>query len=147
MNEPSNPTGTFDAPLLDGVTAGTLRLQRCASCGHIPNYPRIACPRCFQPLEWFNASGTGTIQTHSILQRTHSHHYNEHLPIVLTRIKLQEGAEMISTLIGANRLDVKIGARAHFAGAHGWSTLPQFSLNSDVELLIRDHRAKHRHSR
>jgi uncharacterized OB-fold protein len=117
-----------NAPFSKGVPAGKLLLQRCGSCSYVPNYPRIACPNCFGPLGWFEASGTGTIRTYSVLQRTHSDEYAEHLPIVLVRVKLEEGGEMISTLVGADRLDAEIGATVQFAGSDGWSTLPQFRL-------------------
>ena len=114
------------------MPAGKLLRQRCASCGCVPSYPRVACPSCFEPLEWFEASGGGTIRTYSVLQRTHSDKYAEHLPIVLVRVELEEGGEMISTVVGADRLDAEIGAPVQFAGSEGWSTLPQFRLASNA---------------
>lgn len=114
---------THNAPF-----TGKLVRQRCASCGCIPSYPRIACPSCFEPLQWFEASGAATIRTYSVLQRTHSQKYEEHLPIVLVRVELEDGGELISTLVGDDRLEAEIGAAVQLAGAEGWSTLPQFRL-------------------
>ena len=128
MSAATDNTRAHNAPLLDGVSDDKLLLQRCRACAHIPNYPRIACPACFEPLEWFEAAGEGTIRTYSILRRTHSEQYTDHLPIVLARIKLAEGAEMISTLVGADRLEAEIAAPVTFAGSQGWSNLPQFRL-------------------
>jgi uncharacterized OB-fold protein len=116
------------SPLSEGVAEGRLLRQRCASCGCVPSYPRIACPNCFEPLEWIEASGAGTIRTFSVLQRTHSHKYEQNLPIVLVRVALAEGGELISTLVGEDRLDAEIGAAVRFAVSEGWSTLPQFRL-------------------
>jgi uncharacterized OB-fold protein len=128
----STETAAHSAPFSKGVPAGRLLLQRCSRCGCVPNYPRIACPSCFETLEWFEATGGGTISTYSILQRTHSDRYAEHLPIVLVRVELEEGGELISTLVGADRLDAEIGAAVQFAGSEGWSTLPQFRLARDM---------------
>jgi uncharacterized OB-fold protein len=117
-----------NAPFSGGVPAGKLLRQRCESCGCVPSYPRVACPRCFEPLLWFEASGRGTIRTFSVLQRTHSQKYEEHLPIVLVRVELEDGGELISTLVGDDRLEAGIGAAVQFAGSDGWSLLPQFRL-------------------
>lgn len=83
---------------------------------------------CFAEPEWFEATGTGKVRTFSILRRTHSKQYVPHLPIVLALIALDEGSEMISTIVGSERLDTEIGATVEFAGDGGWSTLPQFRL-------------------
>lgn len=124
----STELAVHSAALSEGVRAGKLFRQRCGSCGCIPSYPRVACPACFEPLEWFAASGGGTIRTFSILQRTHSQKYEEHLPIVLLRVELEDGSEMISTLVGEDRLEAEIGAAVRFVGSGGWSALPQFRL-------------------
>ena len=47
---------------------------------------------------------------------------------MLALIALDEGSEMISTIVGSERLDTEIGATVEFAGDGGWSTLPQFRL-------------------
>ena len=128
MSASTDTPTAHNAPLADGVTDGKLHLQRCVACGCVPNFPRIACPRCFEPLDWFEASGIGSIRTYSLLQRTHAPRYADHLPIVLARVGLEDGGEMISTLVGDDRLEVEIGARVTFAGREGWSALPQFRL-------------------
>jgi uncharacterized OB-fold protein len=124
----STELAVHSAPFAQGAPAGKLLRQSCAACGCVPSYPRVACPSCFEPLEWFEASGGGTIRTYSVLQRTHSDKYVEHLPIVLVRVELDEGGELISTLVGPGRLGAEIGAAVQFAGSEGWSTLPQFRL-------------------
>jgi uncharacterized OB-fold protein len=129
LNASADTPPLHNGPFLDAVSEHTLRLQRCTACGCVPSYPRIACPRCFEPLGWFEPSGAGRIVSFSVLQRTHAEKYARHLPIVLVRVELEEDGEMISTLIGDDRLDVQIGASVVYAGSCGWSTLPQFTLD------------------
>jgi len=117
---------SFDAPLREGAARGALMLQRCSACGFVPNFPRIACPACLGELDWFEASGRGRVETFTVVHRPHHHDYDGHVPIVLALIALEEGAELISTVVGADRLETGIGAAVRVT--HGWSTLPQFEL-------------------
>jgi uncharacterized OB-fold protein len=119
----------FDEQLREGALAGRLMLQRCSLCGFVPNFPRIGCPACLAELEWFEACGRGTVETFTVVRRTHHATYEPHLPIVLALIVLEEGAETISTIVGDDRLEVEIGAAVETT--RGWSTLPQFQLAAE----------------
>jgi uncharacterized OB-fold protein len=107
---------------------GALRLQRCAACGHVPSFPRVACPSCFGQLEAFSATGRGRVRTYAVIRRTHHERYSAHRPIVLALIELEEGVQVISTVVGENRLDTSIDARVAVARDGRWSPLAQFSL-------------------
>jgi uncharacterized OB-fold protein len=102
----------------------TLLLDRCAACGHVCNFPRVACPRCLGELEPFEALGLGTVASYSIVHRW-TERFREHLPIVLVVVELAEGVEIVSSLVGANALEVAIGDAVRVTD-RGWSTLPQF---------------------
>jgi hypothetical protein len=121
----------FDDQLREGALAGRLMLQRCTACGFVPNFPRIACPACLAELEWFEACGRGSVETFTIVRRTHHAAYEPRLPIVLALIALEEGAETISTIVGDDRLEVEIGAAVRVV--RGWSVLPQFELTAMEE--------------
>ena len=116
----------FDGPLRECAAEGRLLLQRCRACGFVPNFPRIACPACLQELDWFEALGRGSVETFTVIRRPQHHDYDVHVPIVMALIALEEGAEMISTIVGDDRLETAIGAAVRVT--HGWSTLPQFEL-------------------
>jgi uncharacterized OB-fold protein len=108
---------------------GVLSLQFCPACDRWTWFPRVACPACFSgALEWRDASGEGRLLSVAVVQRTHHTDYEEHVPIVLVLILLDEGCEMVSTIVGENRLEAKIGARVRVASEGRWSTLPQFEL-------------------
>jgi uncharacterized OB-fold protein len=108
----------------------SLRLQRCPACGHVPSFPRVACPSCFGPLEALSASGRGRIRTYAVIRRPHHERFVKHLPIVMALIELAEGVELISTIVGENRLDTAIGAPVVVARHGRWSPLVQFSLEA-----------------
>lgn len=122
------PVPDHAARFQEGWAEGRLLLQRCVSCAHIPGLPRIACPRCFGPLAWFEAPGTGRIVSCAILRRTHNEQFERHLPIVLALVRLDAGAELISTLVGPDRLEAAIGRPVDVAREDRWSTLVQFRL-------------------
>jgi uncharacterized OB-fold protein len=106
-------------------------LQRCRSCGHRPSFPRVACPRCLGELEWIEASGGGRVRTFTVIRRPHHARFAAHVPIVMALIDVDEGAQVISTIVGEDRLDTSIGARVAVADGGVWSTLPQFRLVGD----------------
>ena len=105
-----------------------LILQRCPDCGHVPSFPRVACPSCFGPLEALRASGRGRVRTYAVIRRPHHERFAAHLPIVMALIVLEDGVELISTIVGENRLDTVIDARVAVARHGRWSPLVQFSL-------------------
>jgi uncharacterized OB-fold protein len=106
---------------------GALSLQFCRACELWNWFPRVACPSCFRDaLEWRDASGEGRLVSVAVVRRTHHAVYEPHLPIVLVLIELDEGCEMVSTIVGDDRLEAKIGDRVRVASDGRWSELPQF---------------------
>jgi uncharacterized OB-fold protein len=106
-------------------------IQRCGACGSTPGFPRIACPSCFGELEWLAATGSGAILSFTVIRRPHHERFQEQLPIVMATIELDEGVQLISTIVGHNRLEAYIGARVTVASEGRWSPLPQFRLEED----------------
>lgn len=97
---------------LDGWRAGRLMLQRCRACGHVFHYPRPACPACFAAdLEWFEAKGSGTIVSFSLITRPNDPAFNGETPIVLCEITLAEKATMLARVLTADPSAVAAGAR------------------------------------
>jgi hypothetical protein len=121
------------AQLAEGAQAGELRLQRCRACGAVPEFPRIACPRCLAELEWTTASGHGHIVSFTVVRRAHRARFEPELPIVLVVVELAEGVQVVSSLVGDERLEARSGAGV--VVTRGWSELPQFRLTLDEERL------------
>jgi uncharacterized OB-fold protein len=105
-----------------------LRLQRCNRCGAYPEFPRIACPRCLGDLEWVEASGRGRVFTFGVVRRPHHERFEPELPIVLAVIELDEGALVISNVVGEDRLETAIGSAVELADEGRFAPLPQFRL-------------------
>ncbi|MEZ5101465.1 MAG: OB-fold domain-containing protein [Thermoleophilia bacterium] len=101
-----------------------LQLDRCPACGHVCNFPRVACPVCLGELDRVDAAGRGRVATFSVVHRW-TERFQPHLPIVLAVIELEEGVEIVSSLVGDDRLDVAIGDEVEVA-PDGWAELPQF---------------------
>ncbi len=104
----------------------TLTLQRCGECDYVAGFWRIGCPRCLGELQDVDAAGAGEVTTFSIVHRWVTR-FEEQYPIVLAIILLEEGVEVVSSIVGDNRLDVEVGSRVVLA-EEGWSTKPQFAL-------------------
>jgi uncharacterized OB-fold protein len=105
-----------------------LRLQRCQACGTFPEFPRIACPRCLGELEWVEVSGHGRVFTFGVVRRPHHVRFEPELPIVLAVIELDEGALVISNVVGDDRLETAIGSPVELAAEGTFAPLPQFRL-------------------
>jgi uncharacterized OB-fold protein len=119
------------AALLEGVRQGIFKIQRCRACCHVPSFPRIACPSCFNELDWVDAAGRARVHSFTVIHRPHQELFARHVPIVMALIELEEGAKMISTIVGDDRLDTAIGSALVFAPDESWSALPQFQLVHD----------------
>jgi uncharacterized OB-fold protein len=122
-----NPTH-YESFLARAAQGAGYPLQRCTTCGWIANFPRVCCGRCLADVEWFTGSGLGTIASRAIIRRTHDARYEQHVPIVMAHIELAEGPEVISTIVGPDRLTARVGMPVTRATAGAWSVLPQFQL-------------------
>jgi uncharacterized OB-fold protein len=113
--------------LADAVEQGELPLQQCGSCEAWAWFPRVACPSCFaNALEWRKASGVGKITAVATVHRTHHEDYEPYVPIVLALVELEEGPQMVASLVGDDRLAAAIGDRVSVARSERWAVLPQF---------------------
>jgi uncharacterized OB-fold protein len=123
MDRPLPIPDRDSAPFWDGVSAGELRLQRCADCGTWRWPARAICNRChsFQA-EWRAVSGLGTvtswIRTHQPFMRA----FADDVPYTVVQVRLdeQDDIQMIGRLADP-ALEPVIGlrVRAGFAPADG----------------------------
>ena len=110
-NPPTYPQPREDAtnaPLIAGWREGRLMLQRCGDCGRAFFYPRPMCPHCWsEKLAWFEASGRGRIVAYSHVFKPHHPAFDAEAPIVLIEAALEEGALMLTRVVGENRTDAR----------------------------------------
>lgn len=91
-------------PFWEGANERRLMLQRCAQpgCGKAVFYPRVCCPFCKGPeLNWFQASGKGTITSHTTVRRIHHDGFTAEAPYVFAAVALQEGPCVYAQVPGA----------------------------------------------
>lgn len=87
-------------PYWDGAAAGELRLPRCMDCDLVFFYPRSICPHCSSTaVDWFTASGRGTLHSYLISHRP-ARGFEDEVPYAVAVVELAEGPRMMSSIIG-----------------------------------------------
>ena len=99
-------------PYWDGLRNGELKLQRCIECGKPQFYPRALCMHCAGDVEWFTASGRGTVYSFSIVRFGFVEPFKSLAPYVLAIVELDEGPRMLTNIAGSPPEQVTIGAKA-----------------------------------
>jgi len=84
---------------------GRFLVRSCRACGRTHWYPRAVCPFCAsEDTEWRAASGLGTVYSFSPVRQTSE-------PYVIAYVTLDEGATMLTNIVGCAPDDVRIGQR------------------------------------
>lgn len=132
MDKPQPRVGALNRPFWEGCNAGRLMLQRCPACRRAIFYPRVCCPFCRHgELEWFEASGRGTIVSHTTVHRTHHDGFNGEAPYVFGAIALAEGPLMYGQVLEApleNEVLIGRGVRAQMVPHGPGLSIPAFRL-------------------
>jgi len=124
-----HPTA-ISKPFWDACRERRLIIQRCEDCATYVFIPQAFCPQCLgRSLGWVPASGTGAIVTYTVVWRPQTPAFE--VPYVIAVVRLDEGVEMLTNLIGVEPQQVSIGARVRvaFADVAEHMTLPFFSLD------------------
>jgi uncharacterized OB-fold protein len=89
---------------------GRLLIARCGSCERVHHYPRVMCPFCWSedvtPVE---ASGRATLYTYSTVFMNDLPPFKERLPYTAAVVDLEEGPRLMTTIVGADPADLRIG--------------------------------------
>ena len=100
----------------EGCRLGELRLQRCTGCSRIQFPPRRFCSGCLSAgLEWFRASGRGTVWSHSVVRYPISPAFSAEVPYVVALIRLEEGPSMMAGVRECSLEEVRIGMAVEVA--------------------------------
>ena len=117
---PANPE---TQPFWDAAAEGKLLYKKCAACGEPHFYPRALCPFCFSDrTEWQQASGRGTIYTHSVMRRTP-------VPYAIAYVTLDEGPTMMTNIVDCDLDAIRIGQKVKlvFKPSDGGPPVPMFT--------------------
>jgi uncharacterized OB-fold protein len=97
-------------PYWDAAAEGRLLLQRCADCEAVIWYPRGFCPACSgSRLDWFEASGRGTVYSFTVVRRGAMGLYAGTEPYVLAYVELDEGPRVMTNVVDCDPDAVSVG--------------------------------------
>lgn len=100
------------APFWDATRNQHLVLQWCNDCNRAIQYPRERCPRCLgDRLSWRPASGRATVYACSVMNTPGNPLMEARVPYTVALVDLDEGARMLTNIVGIEPQDVRIGAR------------------------------------
>ncbi|MBU2511894.1 Zn-ribbon domain-containing OB-fold protein [bacterium] len=110
MDKPQRPVPVVNPwakPFWDAANEERLTYQKCKDCGANIFYPRIACTECFSDnLEWVEASGKGIVYSYTVVENNAPTAFVPECPYVVAIIKLEEGIQMLSNIVGCDPYDV-----------------------------------------
>ena len=111
MDWPLKPTPTTHSePFWNALAEGQLMICHCRSCGHRFLYPKGRCPACMSAkIDWVEASGYGTIWSHTRIERGLGAIFDVHVPYTLVVAQTIEGPTMMGLWCEATAV-AEIGA-------------------------------------
>jgi uncharacterized protein len=130
---PAPQPGRLSQPYWDGCRDGELRFQRCDTCGTIPARPTSICPHCYgRALSWERSAGLGSLYSWTVVWRPQ--HPAFRVPYAPAIVELDEGAFLMSAMIGCDNSDLAAGMRVEveFHPANDRVTLPYFRPSAEV---------------
>jgi len=102
------------APFWAGTAQHELRFQDCLSCGRATHTPALVCEHCGSwALRWDRSSGRGVVYSWTIVWRPQTPQFE--IPYVPIIVDMEEGWQMLSSLIDCDHLDVHIGQTVEVA--------------------------------
>ena len=106
------PISDISAPFWDATKQRDFVLQHCKKCDKAVHYPRAICPHCHSTeLEFRPASGQGEVYAFSVMHRAGNPTMEDRVPYVVALIELEEGARMMSNVVGCDHGDVQVGMK------------------------------------
>jgi uncharacterized OB-fold protein len=133
MSDYKKPLPRIDGPnrpFWDGARAGRLVLQRCLDCGAWRFPASRSCPACRgEHAEWQQASGHGVLVSFCLFHKPYFEGFAEEVPYNVIQVRLEEGVQLFSNLIGVPNERIAIGMKleAHFEKATEAVTLVKFA--------------------
>jgi uncharacterized OB-fold protein len=123
------PSVTLETqPFWDATREGRLVLPRCTACEFVIWYPRRFCPACgSRDVSWFDAAGTGTVYTYTIVTRG-AGPFRDAGPYVVAFVELDEGPRLMTNIVDGPPESVFVGQRVEviFTATEDGTALPRF---------------------
>jgi uncharacterized OB-fold protein len=117
------------APFFEAARRGQLVVQKCESCGTLRFPPHPLCSRCLSAeASWKPVSGRGEVYSFNVMHQVYHPAFAPEIPYAVVLIKLEEGAKMLSNLVGIKPSEIKCGMPVEvvFERLSDEVTLPKF---------------------
>ena len=117
------------APFFEAARRGVLTVQRCDSCGRFRFPPRELCPHCLaSSASWAPVSGRGEVFSFNVMHQVYHPGFAAEVPYAVAVVQLEEGARMVSNVIGVKPHELKCGMPVEvvFEKLNDEITLPKF---------------------
>jgi uncharacterized OB-fold protein len=104
-------------------------LQKCSDCAHHWFPPSTVCTGCgSRNIEWVASSGKGKVFSFVIFHKLYHKGWDGEIPYAVAIVELEEGARMLSNVIGIPVEEVKcdLSVEVVFEDATSELTLPKF---------------------
>ncbi len=94
----------YEKPFWEGAKERQVLLQRCKNCKHIIFPTNSWCPDCHaDEIEWFQASGKGTIFSRIVYHQAFQAGFADDLPYNVVWVRLDEGPLFTSNIVGFDK--------------------------------------------
>jgi len=116
-------------PFWEACKLHELRLQKCKQCGNFRFPPAVLCPECLSDeTEWSRVSGRGKVFSFVVYRRLYNAAFEGDLPYTVAIVELEEGARMLSNIVGISPEDVRcdMPVKVDFEDIAPDATLPKF---------------------
>ena len=99
------------APFWSGCAQGVMRMRHCAACGKVSAPTRSVCACGNAELGGKDCSGRGTVFSCTVVHRAPDPAFRADVPYVIAVVELEEGARLMSNVIGCLPAEVSIGMK------------------------------------
>jgi len=96
-------------PFWEGCSLGVVRLRHCPACKLYYAPPRAICSCGNARMTWVDASGHGKVFSYTIVHRAPDPAFKADLPYVIAIVELDEGAKLLSNVVGCPPDKVSVG--------------------------------------
>jgi len=97
-------------PFWEAARHRELVVQRCRACGTLRFPARIVCSRCLaHDVEWVPVSGRGEVFSVVVMHQAAHPAFAAEAPYAVAVVALEEGARMLSGIVGCAPHDITIG--------------------------------------
>lgn len=112
IERPLPQPSAWSKPFWEATRQGRLAIQVCSDCQTKIMYPKKFCPACLsEDLGWMDSNGQGEVYSFTVQERGAPTGFADAVPYVLAVIRLDDGVQLMSNIVGDGASSVSCGDR------------------------------------